>query len=185
MGPRFWPQSLATFPAFVRADGMGITNFPCSRSVWVWIQYSRAEIADDGSMRSSSHNPTRSRRQLLRVLAVVGGLVAFVGIATLVNPTSSLAKAVRNASGFALANGKAGSTVTTADGADTRASLGSLVGPEFRVSIFAASDHATYSVTNAAGQAVAVDVSGEDVYKSVPELDVRSLMADVEVDSAY
>lgn len=135
-------------------------------------------------MRRNDDNSKRMRRQLLRLAGVVACVAAFVGVATLINPTSSLARAVRNASGFPLANGKPGAGLPAAAQTD-RLSLGTLEGHEFRVSIFAASDHPSYSVVNAAGQAVALDVPADEVYKHVPEMDVRSMMADVEVDSAY
>lgn len=136
------------------------------------------------AQRGSSQTP--ARRQLLRILAVVGGAIAFLGIATLVNPTSSIARVIRGNSGFALANGKPG-TAASAD-SDTnshRPSLGTLAGPEFKVSIFAAAGPATYSIYDASGKPIVVDVTGPEVYKSVPDLDVRSMIADVEVDSAY
>ena len=111
-----------------------------------------------------------------RVLAALGGVVAFLGIASLIEPSNVPAAAFdwpRQSP-----NSPTGSTPSPTSDAQPSEGvlLVTLVGGDYTVEVYAGNPEPVYTVYDAAGYRVADRLPKSDVYRIDPALDIDSMM---------
>jgi len=119
---------------------------------------------------------------LARLLAVGVGIVTFLAVASIISPGSSVATPAQEPrdGGFPLANDQRSSPVTAA--AHKPLSLGVLDGREYTVEMWSGPINPTYSIYDADGRAMLLGARSDEVYTTLPDIDIRSMMADVPLD---
>ncbi len=119
---------------------------------------------------------------LARVLAVGLGVVTFLAVASIISPGSSVATPAQDqhAGGFPLANDQR--SVQPAESVHRPLSLGVLDGREVRVEMWSGPIAPTYSIYDADGRVMLSGARSDEVYMTLPDIDIRSMMADVPLD---
>lgn len=129
-------------------------------------------------MDESGADRVRVPQPVVRSLAALGAVVAFLSVASLISPLSSTA---RPSGGASQAGGGGGGGVGAAEpsaGDESRVLLLMLTSPRYEVRVFdAGGDEPECDVYDADGNEVALAVPAPELYRVDPMLDFESLMS--------
>lgn len=133
--------------------------------------------------------PGAAQRLTLRITLYILGACLFVAVASLVRPDRSVAAAkpdrapakldvvVGEPAGTAAAAGSEQASGPVAPGRNAQGwlLLGTLHGPTHDVWAYASPEGPRYTVIDAMGNVVMEDAAAEDVYRTVPEVDLKNM----------
>lgn len=108
--------------------------------------------------------------------------MTFLAVASIINPGSSVAKPAQDprGGGFPLANDQRSAPIV--ESAHKPVSLGVLEGREYSVAVWSGLTNPTFSIYDADGRALLLGARSDEVYTTLPDIDIRSMMADVPLD---
>jgi len=119
---------------------------------------------------------------LARLLVVGIGVVTFLAVASIIRPGSSVATPTQDqhGGGFPLANDQRSGQSAAPE--QRPLSLGVLDGREVTVEMWSGPIAPTYSIFDAEGRPMLLGAKSDEVYMTLPDIDIRSMMADVPLD---
>ena len=124
-------------------------------------------------MQATLHAPSPTTRRVRGVLVMVGGALAFLGIASVVNPNGPRNASAGGTNTFA-------ATQVLADTHPTRGwkLIGTLLNAEHEVRCWATPQGPRYSVHSLDGRLLQDNLVADDVYRAFPDMDLERLRAD-------
>lgn len=125
-------------------------------------------------MHATVPMPRPVSRRVRSALLMVAGALAFLGIASVVNPNGP-----RSASAGSAGGGFA-ATQVLADTHPTRGwkLIGSLISNEHEARMWATPDGPRYSIHTLDGRLLQDNLAADDVYRAFPDMDIERLRAD-------
>jgi hypothetical protein len=124
-----------------------------------------------GGPRRTPRTRSTPRSLPARLLAGLGAVVLFFGVASIIEPTDSPANSFRQP------HGSRGSGTTIGTPSPAQAGLlGTLIGAMYTVEIFSGDPEPVYTVYDQAGNLLIDRATKEEVYRIDPSLDVDSML---------
>lgn len=147
--------------------------------VRVEFAHVHTRIADDSGMDTPSTQAMKLPKSVVRLFTAGVAIAAFLAIASVINPGSSNANQRLPAPSFGLPEENEGAS--SGPRLVSAMSLGSMQGREYSYEISAGQYGGRYTVLDANGNVLLRDAYSQDIYESLPDADVRGMIADVDV----